>query len=97
MARVAVGFATPYEAEVAEFRAKAGAYWQLATSRSVVWAALRISLVVGTLLNLLNLGPSLARGIDGTILLRLLGNYFVPYCVATFGAVSQAARRDDAP
>jgi hypothetical protein len=50
-----------------------------------------VALVVGTLLNLINQGDALVRGapVDG---LKLALTYLVPYCVATYGAVSLRLR-----
>ena len=45
------------------------------------------ALIVGTILNLINQGDALFAG--GTVnLTKLLLTYAVPYCVATYGAVS---------
>ena len=57
--------------------------------------SLWVGLVVGTILNLINQGDALAAG-RRPDLLKLLLTYLVPYCVATYGAVSfrlRAARR----
>jgi len=49
--------------------------------------SLLVSLVVGTILNLINQGDVLFRG--GEVdLVKLALTYLVPYCVATYGAVS---------
>lgn len=48
--------------------------------------------MVGTLLNVVNLGANLVQGLDTMTLIRMLANYLIPYCVATFGAVSQVTR-----
>jgi hypothetical protein len=46
-----------------------------------------VALIVGTILNLINQGDALAAG--GPIdVVKLLLTYAVPYCVATYGAVS---------
>jgi hypothetical protein len=57
--------------------------------------SLVIALVVGTILNLINQGDAMLAGtpLDP---IKLLLTYAVPYCVATYGAVSYrvgAARR----
>ena len=52
----------------------------------IVWSSLRIALVVGTVLNLINQGPRWFRG-DGLVLGYCLLNYIVPYCVAAYSAV----------
>ena len=49
--------------------------------------SLLVALIVGTILNLINQGDALVggAGIDFT---KVLLTYAVPYCVATYGAVS---------
>lgn len=49
--------------------------------------SLAVALVVGTILNLINQGDALI-GAHPLNLLKLLLTYLVPYCVATYGAVS---------
>jgi hypothetical protein len=66
-----------------------------AMSGGVPRRALGVALAVGTILNLINQGDALFAGqpLDWT---KLLLTYLVPYCVATYGAVSfqlAAARR----
>jgi len=57
----------------------------ISLSRHIVIASLKIALVVGTLLNLVNQGEALLSG--GTIsLLHFLLNYLVPYCVSSYSA-----------
>ncbi|MCR6496533.1 nitrate/nitrite transporter NrtS [Thermomonas sp. S9] len=59
---------------------------QLWCSPRILAAAVRVSLVVGTLLNLLNQGGAWWHGqpLDGW---RLALNYLVPYLVASHSAV----------
>lgn len=60
-------------------------FFRIALSRHIVINALNISLVVGSVLNLVNQGESLLHG--GTISwLHLILNYLVPYCVASYSA-----------
>ncbi len=58
-----------------------------------------VALVVGTILNLVNQGDALLAGRELNVV-KLLLTYAVPYCVATYGAVSLRLRveagRDDA-
>ena len=49
--------------------------------------ALNVALVVGSILNLINQGDKIFSGL-GIDWFKLLLIYLVPYCVATFGAVS---------
>jgi len=58
----------------------------LAFSGQTVRRSFRISLVVGSALNLINQWESLRSG-RGIIVGHLLLNYMVPYCVATYSAV----------
>jgi hypothetical protein len=63
----------------------------LATSDGVPKAALIAALVVGTILNLINQGEALCSG--GELNFLKLGlTYLVPYCVATYGAVTARRR-----
>lgn len=50
-----------------------------------------VALVVGTILNLINQGDVLLAGGDLNVL-KLALTYAVPYCVATYGAVSLRLR-----
>lgn len=59
---------------------------RLAASRRIAGNALRICLVVGTVLNLINQGPALWSG-QRPSLVHLLLNFLVPYAVATYSAV----------
>ena len=62
-----------------------------ATSRVCVVRALRTSLVVGTVLALINHSDKIASGtLTRTNLIQILVTYLVPYSVATFGAAMQA-------
>lgn len=59
----------------------------------VVWRSLKVSLVVGTLLTLINhadvlwLNGGLA-GLEGKIMLKILLTYCVPFGVSTYASVS---------
>ena len=57
----------------------------------VLAGALRVSLVVGTVLNLINQGP---RVLDGEMpsWVHLALNYAVPFCVATYSAARSLQR-----
>jgi hypothetical protein len=46
-----------------------------------------VALIVGTILNLINQGDALFRGIPPDVV-KLALTYIVPYCVSTYGAVS---------
>lgn len=66
----------------------------MARSRKIAVNSLRIALVVGTILNLINQGTAIMAwtGISwGHVLL----NYLVPYCVASYSAAkSELGKRD---
>ena len=49
--------------------------------------SLYVALLVGTVLNVINQGDTVLRG-EALNVTKLLLTYFVPYCVATYGAVS---------
>lgn len=57
----------------------------------VVLTALKVALVVGTLLNLINQGEALLVG-AAISWPRVLLNYAVPYLVSTYSAAQQALR-----
>jgi hypothetical protein len=58
-----------------------------ATTGGVPRRALWVGIIVGTLLNLINQGGALLG--DGRISwIKLILTYIIPYCVATYGAVS---------
>ena len=61
--------------------------WECATTGGVPRRAIVATIVVGTLLNLINQGDTLFAGrkLDWV---KLVLTYIVPYCVTTYGAVS---------
>lgn len=64
---------------------------EIATSPYVVKLALRTSLLIGTLLNVINQGDALF-GSGQLQVLKLLLTYLVPYGVATYSATSVSLR-----
>ena len=63
-------------------------FWSLAASRNVLMRALRVSLLVGTVLGIINHGDAVLNGtFDLNNALKVLLTYFVPYAVATYSAV----------
>lgn len=56
-----------------------------ALSRPIIVNSIRIALVVGTLLNLINQGEALLTW-SGISWLHVGLNYMVPYCVASYSA-----------
>ena len=63
--------------------------------RHIVFNALKIALVVGTLLNLINQGDHLLQG-EGISWFHLLLNYLVPYCVASYSAAKNEIEQREA-
>jgi hypothetical protein len=64
---------------------------RIASSPQVVGLALRMSVVIGSVLNLINQGDALfgeTKLVPGKVLLT----YLVPYCVATYSATSVSLR-----
>jgi len=66
----------------------------LACSRSIASNALRISLFVGTVLNLINQGAAILSW-SGISWGHVLLNYLVPYCVASYSAAKNALSEQD--
>lgn len=64
-----------------------------ALTRRIVSNALRVSLVVGTVLNVINQGGALLAG-SGISWPHVLLNYLVPYCVASYSAAKVQLSRD---
>jgi hypothetical protein len=65
---------------------------EIATSPMVVRLALRTSLVIGSLLNVINQGDALF-GSAPLQLFKLVLTYMVPYGVATYSATSISLRQ----
>jgi len=63
-------------------------FFETAVRRQVVLNAVRVSLIVGSALALINHGDSLLSGsISSTQTIKILLTYMVPYGVATYSAV----------
>jgi hypothetical protein len=58
-------------------------FWTAVTQPAVLATALRVALVVGTCLNLINQGTAIWHGVP-IDWLRLGLNYLVPFCVSAF-------------
>lgn len=65
---------------------------QTALSRRIAINALRIVLVVGTVLNLINQGEAIFSG-GAVSWLHVLLNYLVPCCVASYSAAKDELNR----
>ena len=61
--------------------------WHLAATGGVPRRSLQVALVVGTILNLINQGDVLFAPLP-VDWAKLALTYLVPYCVATYGAVT---------
>lgn len=69
-------------------------FLEIATDRTVVRRALRIALVVGSVLAMINQGDRVMTGqIDMGVLTKIILTYFVPYSVSTYS--SYLAVRDN--
>lgn len=60
---------------------------RLAFSAPVLLRSVRVALVVGSSLNLINQGNGILHGFRGLDLPRFFLNFLVPYLVATYSAV----------
>jgi hypothetical protein len=58
---------------------------RVAVSASIVKNSIKIALVVGAILNLINQGPNIFQG-EPVSWPHLLLNFLVPYCVASYSA-----------
>lgn len=67
---------------------------QIAFKRSIVQAAIKVALVVGTLLNLINQGGRLLDGLPPSWFHVGL-NYLVPFCVSSYSAARNEMRRNE--
>lgn len=67
-------------------------FLQLACSARIVRSALRVALVVGTVLNAINHGSAILAG-NNIAWFHLLLNYLVPYCVASYSAAKNEITR----
>lgn len=67
----------------------------VASSRKIVFNALRISTVVGAVLNLVNQGVAIMTW-SGISWGHVLFNFLVPYCVASYSAAkNELGERDE--
>lgn len=63
-----------------------------ACKRPIVMAAIKVALVVGTILNVINQGGRLMEGLSPSWFHVVL-NYMVPYCVSSYSAARNEMRR----
>jgi len=67
--------------------------WRYCFSDGVPRRSAQIALIVGTLLNLINQGDAFL-GHGHVSIVKLVLTFAVPYCVATYGAVSYRLTRE---
>lgn len=67
-------------------------FWTVALSKRVVLNAIRIALVIGTVLNAINQGAAILAW-HGIAWGHVALNYIVPYCVATYSATKNELDR----
>lgn len=63
-----------------------------ASTPEIAAAALRVALVVGTALNLVNQGPAILHGGEVSWMQVAL-NYLLPYCVSSYGGARVRLRQ----
>ena len=72
-------------------------WFELAISPTIVGRSLRVALVVGTLLTIINQGDVLLAGaISGEVVAKILLTYCVPYAVSTYAGVGALLEKDGA-
>ena len=64
---------------------------ETAATRPIIHTAIRVALVVGTILNLINQGGRIADGLSISWL-QMAMNYLVPYCVSSYSAALNQLR-----
>ena len=67
---------------------------ETAFQRETIVRSLKVALIVGTALNLINQGDALMNG-EPVNVFKCLLTYAVPYCVATYGAFAALRARQD--
>ncbi len=68
--------------------------FRIASRRRIALPALKVALVVGSLLNLVNQGGNLLDGLPLNSMQMLL-NFIVPFCVSSYSAARNELRRCD--
>lgn len=72
------------------------ALFQTANSPTIRRNAIRVALVVGSILNLINQGPAIWSDADVS-LTNVALNYLVPFCVSSYSAAKNQLARADGP
>lgn len=69
-------------------------FFQIALDRSVRLRALKIALVVGSILAVINHGDRLlGLDLDSQTILKICVTFLVPYCVSTYSSVQAVRER----
>lgn len=70
---------------------RVSSWLDVALRPDIVRRSLRVALLVGTILALINHGDRLLAGsVDGEAALKIFLTYLVPYCVSTWASVQTA-------
>ncbi|MEM8561604.1 MAG: nitrate/nitrite transporter NrtS [Pseudomonadota bacterium] len=73
-------------------------FFALACSRAVVISSLKVALVVGSILVLINHWPALVElSLSRNSALQVVLTYIVPYCVSTYSSVRSLQRHATMP
>ncbi|MGH7746801.1 MAG: nitrate/nitrite transporter NrtS [Candidatus Dormibacteria bacterium] len=73
---------------------RSGTLWY-ASRPPILRRGVKVSLVVGTLLGLINEGPTVVAGhADLSLIPRAMLNYVVPFCVSCYSAAAWGRSRD---
>jgi hypothetical protein len=69
-------------------------FLSIALTQEVIIVALKMALIVGTILGLINHGNGLIEGtLTSTQVLQIIITYSVPYCVSTYSSVKAIQKR----
>ena len=72
-----------------------GLFWKYALEKKTVKRSLKVALIVGTILGMINHFDMFVTGDYQTKrIMQMIVTYIVPYCVATFGAAMQAKQTE---
>jgi hypothetical protein len=73
-------------------------WFEIALQRDIWTRAIKIALVVGSVLMLINHGDvMLSSGLTPAALIKITLTYFVPYCVSTYSSVEAVCAAENRP
>ena len=73
-----------------------GEWLQIAMRRDIVVRSLKVAIIVGSILALINQGDALLQGnVTMAILGKILLTYCVPFCVSTYASVSAVRAQEN--